>query len=194
MKSQEKLEFDVVFKKLKPYGRYNFLIFITMQWLWFGMACDVVSNFTSLGGLKPDYSCTDQSMVNITDKCAVIRNCSIGNLSVISQFYSVYEEFEWACIDMQLPWAIASLSWVVTIPNYFLTGHLADRFGRKWLIFAGLCLYHVGTVLSALAPTWQFYLGVGLAGSVIWPLFYGPLYPLSMETIGKKHRLLQSFA
>lgn len=59
-------------------------------------------------------------------------------------------------------------------------GKLTDRYGRKWCLDLGLCVYGVGALLSAAAPTlWVLILGNSILEGVGTALLIPPVYILT---------------
>ena len=106
--------------------------------------------------------------------------------SVISGVVGFIEgEFE--LTNLQLGWAVSSLTLASTLAM-MLAGPLADRFGRRTMLFLAAALYAVSAIGSALAPTFGVLVvarmigGIGVGASlIIAPMYIAEISPPVMR-------------
>uniref|UniRef100_A0A915AC84 Major facilitator superfamily (MFS) profile domain-containing protein n=1 Tax=Parascaris univalens TaxID=6257 RepID=A0A915AC84_PARUN len=194
--------FDELFKRAKKYGRYQIFFFILMQYLSISQGAIVVGGFFSLGGLAPNYICNDEDLrLNYSSKvvkkdptmvCEQISKCK--NLSTANVWYSMYEEFEFVCIKDHIFSTIASTMPIISLCGNLIAGHLADHFGRKWLMIAGTILETACGLAQSFAPTWGFYVFFVVIHCFIGPLFNATAISLMLESVYSEYRLIQAYA
>ena len=131
----------------------------------------------------------------MTNRLYVIRTALIVALggflmgfdaSVISGVVG-FIETEFALTKAQLGFSVASLTLTATLAM-MVAGPLADRFGRRPILFAAALLYAVSAVGSALAPSFAVLvaarmiggLGVG-ASLIIAPMYIAEIAPPEMR-------------
>ncbi|MFM7535850.1 MAG: multidrug effflux MFS transporter [Acidimicrobiales bacterium] len=85
--------------------------------------------------------------------------------TVLPAFDEIREAFSLAPKATEVSWVITAFFLGLAVGQLFY-GTLSDRFGRKPLLLAGLVIYVIGAVLSALAPN----LGLLVAARVLWGL------------------------
>ena len=98
-----------------------------------------------------------------------------------------YIETEFALTKAQLGFSVASLTLTSTLAM-MLSGPLADRFGRRVVLFGAAILYAISAVGSALAPSYELLvaarmiggLGVG-ASLIIAPMYIAEIAPPEMR-------------
>ena len=96
-------------------------------------------------------------------------------------------ETEFDLTKLQLGWSVSSLTLTATLAM-MVSGPLADRFGRRPILFAAAALYAVSAVASALAPSFAVLvvarmvggLGVG-ASLIIAPMYIAEISPPKMR-------------
>ena len=96
-------------------------------------------------------------------------------------------QVEFNLTSIQLGWAVSSLTLSSTLAMV-ASGPLADRFGRKPMLFLAAILYAVSALASAIAPSFEFLvvarmiggLGVG-ASLIIAPMYIAEIAPPSMR-------------
>jgi sugar porter (SP) family MFS transporter len=96
-------------------------------------------------------------------------------------------ETDFALTKLQLGWAVSSLTLASTLAM-MLAGPLADRYGRRPMLFLAAALYAISAIASAVAPTFDFLvvarmiggLGVG-ASLIIAPMYIAEISPSAMR-------------
>lgn len=96
-------------------------------------------------------------------------------------------KLEFGLSDLELGWAVASLTLSSTIAMFF-AGPLSDRFGRKQMLRIAAVLYAISALGSAIAPTFLFLivarmiggLGVGMS-LILAPMYIAELAPPAMR-------------
>ena len=96
-------------------------------------------------------------------------------------------EGEFSLTKAQLGFSVASLTLTATLAM-MVSGPLADRFGRRTILFVAAVLYAISAVASALAPSFSVLviarmiggLGVG-ASLIIAPLYIAEIAPAEMR-------------
>lgn len=96
-------------------------------------------------------------------------------------------ELDFDLSSLELGWAVSSLTLSSTLAM-MVSGPLADRFGRKPMLFVAATLYAISAIASALAPSFLFLviarmvggLGVG-ASLIIAPMYIAEIAPPSMR-------------
>ncbi|VDD89357.1 unnamed protein product [Enterobius vermicularis] len=197
--------FDKLFAEIKNYGAYQLFFFITVQYLCLPQAAHFVVNFFSLGGLAPNYICNDNDLkFNYSSKfvkansefvCQQITQCV--NLTTQNAWYSIYEEYKLVCRADHIRSTLASLLPLGVVTSYLTAGYLTDRFGRKWLMVAGILIETLfGFAQATLTPSWEYYVLFIVLNALVSPvsLFTGAAYSLIMESVNSKYRLIQGYA
>lgn len=96
-------------------------------------------------------------------------------------------ETEFALTKLQLGWAVSSLTLASTFAM-MVSGPLADRYGRRPMLFLAAALYAISAITSAIAPTFDALviarmvggLGVG-ASLIIAPMYIAEISPSAMR-------------
>lgn len=67
--------------------------------------------------------------------------------------------FQWSlvCMKKSIPSLITTIQMCGVFVGAFITGQLADMFGRKKVLFAEYALLLLFSLISAFMPSWQLY-------------------------------------
>ncbi|KAI6175800.1 hypothetical protein M3Y97_00728900 [Aphelenchoides bicaudatus] len=193
---------DEAFEEIGRYGRYQLFCVIVIQYLCIPNAVLMTTGFFRLGGLVPDYQCADtnnkfflnsnQVRKNQTAACELIRSCQ--NITITNHWVSIFQEFEWVCQPDYIGSSISSLLPILHLIAHFVSGHVSDYFGRKWLYLFGVMSRFILGLMMSLAPTWQIYLMFDVILHFLGVLPVSAAFSLVVETVHSKHRMVQGFA
>lgn len=199
---QKPKNLDQVYLSIKSYGLYQLFFFLTVQCAAWPSASNNVAGFFSLGGLIPDYICSDEGLQfhltpdvirkNSTKACDLVRSCR--NLTTQNSWFSMYEEYEWVCQPEYIRSTISSILPVVSFIAYTVSGHISDHFGRRLLVIIGFACTIFCGYAKALTPSWEFYLGLTVLSSLIGTLYVSASFSLMVESVHSKYRMIQGFA
>jgi OCT family organic cation transporter-like MFS transporter 4/5 len=183
-------------------GRFQFLLYLTCQWVVFAQAWNLVA--IVFNKVQPSWTCADDAIVDgqngtwfesvrnssMTEnekQCAIREKCT--NLTYSYKYYSFVAEWELMCSKEHILYFIMSIQMAGVLVGSPVFGQLADSFGRKWALFIAVA----GTVtfggISAASPSWNVYaafsflIGFFCGGSIITG------YVMMIEFLSQKHRL-----
>ncbi|KAJ7355088.1 hypothetical protein OS493_027877 [Desmophyllum pertusum] len=193
----EALTADGVFETIGSFGRYQLFILILfniIEWFWFGWpvllmtfiaaepAWRCISNNTECplnGTMKPGGN-------NYDFRCNISRH----SWEFVDDFTSVVTQFELVCDKAIYGTVSSSLIFFGGIVSAPLIGSLADKYGRKIMMFIFGFVVALFSLLSAfpnvywLFALFRFIIGFGIAGGGM------SFFVLITELVGVRHRSL----
>ncbi|KAI6222419.1 Ligand-gated ion channel 50 [Aphelenchoides fujianensis] len=193
---------DDAYDAIGRYGRYQLFVLLTIQYMCIPNASSMSAGFFRLGGLVPDYECRDANATwflnsnevrrNSARACEMIKGCS--NVVTHNAWTSIYEEFMWVCEPDWIGSTISSLLPLLHLVAHFVSGHLSDYFGRKWLYLVGMSSRFLLGIAECFAPTWQMYMVYNVIAHFLGVLPWSGAFSLIVETCHSKHRMIQGHA
>ncbi|KAJ7372895.1 hypothetical protein OS493_016824 [Desmophyllum pertusum] len=166
---------DGVFEKIGSFGRYQLLILILfniIEWFWFGWPVLLMTFIAA----EPAWRCISnntQCALNGTMKPGSNNydfRCNISRKSweFVDDFTSVVTQFDLVCDKAIYGTVSSSLLFFGGIVSALLIGSLADKFGRKIMVFVLGFVVALFSLLSAfpnvywLFALFRFVIGFGL--------------------------------
>ncbi|KAI6187314.1 Ligand-gated ion channel 50 [Aphelenchoides besseyi] len=193
---------DIVSRVSQLWSKDREWTLTSIQYLCIPSATQMSAGFFRLGGLVPDYQCLDKNNTfyltanevrrNSSHACLIVTGCS--NLRTHNAWVSIYEEFMWVCEPDYIGSTISSLLPILHLIAHFLSGHLSDYFGRKWLYVFGMAARLICSIAEALSPTWQIYMVFNVIAHFLGVLPTSAAFSLVVETVHSDHRMIQGFA
>ncbi|KAL9979756.1 hypothetical protein ACROYT_G017465 [Oculina patagonica] len=188
---------DQLFEKIGSFGRYQLFILILAninEWFWFGWpvllmtfiaaepAWRCVGNVTECPlneTMKPGHD-------NYTLRCDISRN----SWEFVDDFTSVVTQFDLVCDKAIYGTVSSSLIFVGWLLGAMVVGTLADKFGRKIMVYIFGFFVALFSLLSAfpnaywLFALFRFIVGFSIGGGGM------SLFVLVSELVGVRHRSL----
>jgi OCT family organic cation transporter-like MFS transporter 4/5 len=185
-------------------GKFQFLLYITCQWIVFAQAWNLVA--IVFNKVQPTWTCLDEVVSNGTQaneswyqsimnssidesekQCAIREQCT--NLTYSTGYYSIVAEWELVCDREHILYLIMTIQMAGVLVGAPIFGQVADSFGRKWSLFIVVAGILIAGGASAAAPSWEIYavfsfiVGFFCGGSSITG------YVMMVEFLSQKHRL-----
>ncbi|VDN56911.1 unnamed protein product [Dracunculus medinensis] len=126
------------------------------------------------------------------DVCDLVSNCPANETERF--FVSLYEEDGIVCPNSHLPHHLQTIQAIGSAIGALSAGHIADRYGRKWVSYSGMLQMIIFGISGSLAINWIM-LALAMFGM---GFSYGIMFDASMtlacETVGAKYRIVQNLA
>ncbi|KAK3788267.1 hypothetical protein RRG08_027001 [Elysia crispata] len=177
-------EYENVLQQIRAFGPFQVRIFVLVSLFETPLAwAMLVPIFTAAnpGFFCSDYSGSDSIFNSTQDEDVCQRNKSTcPDISADSEFTSIVTEWRLICDLDYVGELITSLQMLGVGIGAFITGQLADIFGRKKVLFIEYALLLVFWFSTAFADSWQVYAALrvivgGLVGGCLVVNFVLPL-------------------